>query len=168
MTKVKQSMLSLAITGNDIVDGTVGTADIGSGAVTSGNLGAGAVGNTALAANAVDTTKITAAAQLALKGQTKTVVLTALACTTDFTKLCAAVLVDTPRVGTGVLIIGGVDQVCGDGVRTADWYYAAPATSGAAARALSAVVIGDEIWVNCVIGGFTIAAGDIAIHRYGI
>lgn len=65
----------------------------------------------------------------------------------------------TPALdGHVIVMVNGVDQVLGDGVKTTDCYFSGD--GGTTARAIGSIVSGDTLYWNGVIAGFELAGTD--------
>lgn len=87
--------------------------------------------------------------------------------TTDFDQACATQIVGTPtNDGYVRVLVNGIGQALGDGVRTKDCYFSSD--TGATAKTIANVASGDRLyWVGSV-AGFQLAANDKVDFDYSI
>lgn len=64
------------------------------------------------------------------------------------------------------VLVNGIAYILGDGVKTKDCYFSVD--SGLTARAISAIVAGDELFWNGVIAGFDLATTDDVDFNYNV
>jgi len=84
--------------------------------------------------------------------------MTASATTASFDQATATTLASTPSGdGYARVLLNGVAQVLGDGVRTTDFYFSGD--SGATARSIAALVAGDTLHIGSGLG-FNLATTD--------
>lgn len=93
--------------------------------------------------------------------------MTASATTADFQVACATTIVTTPTSdGYVQIMVNGVQQVLGDGVKTKDCYFSVD--GGTTARAISAITAGDTLyWVGSV-ASWQLATTDVIDFNYNV
>jgi hypothetical protein len=88
--------------------------------------------------------------------------------TADFQAACATTIAATPA-GDGYVsvMVNGLEQVLGDGVKTKDCYFSVDA--GATARAIAAITAGDTLyWVGTIAGFQLASATDLIAFEYSV
>lgn len=76
-------------------------------------------------------------------------------------------ITNTPSGGSMVqVMVNGVGQTLGDGVKTKDCYFTGD--SGTTARAINAIVATDKFYWNGTLSGFELAATDLVDFNYNV
>ena len=88
--------------------------------------------------------------------------------TADGQQACATAITTTPA-GDGyvAVLVNGIQQVLGDGVKTKDCYFSSD--SGSTARTIATITAGDVLYWNGSIAGYQLAAAtDVIDFNYGV
>jgi hypothetical protein len=85
--------------------------------------------------------------------------------TADGQSACATAIASTPAGGSYVeVLVNGMAQHLGDGVKTGDCYFSTD--SGATAKAISAIAANDVLYWNGSIAGYQLSATDKVDFNY--
>ncbi len=121
----------------------------------------------AIVDNTITATQIADATEASFKSVGKYLVLPiTTTITTDNAQLSTTVLTETPVQGSLELAVHTIPQQIGDGVKTTDAYVSGD--NGVSARAHSAIVAGDKVYLNAVIAQITATTGDLAVIKWRV